>query len=105
MTPTKKKKDQGLAKPLFINKFPLGRLVSTQGALDALEEEELHKLVQRHAACDWGECCDHDRQANEDALKSGARIFSAYRSRRGEKIWVITEADRRSTCVLLPSEY
>jgi len=52
-----------------------------------------------------GDCCEEDRQANEDALKNGDRLFSVYKTAKGVKIWVITEADRSSTCVLLPEEY
>jgi len=48
---------------------------------------------------------DHDRQANDEALVSGERLLSAYKTLRGVKLWVITEADRSSTCCLLPEEY
>ncbi|TWU44914.1 hypothetical protein Q31b_00850 [Novipirellula aureliae] len=91
--------------PIILSKFPIGRLCATPGAEKTLEDYELHEMVQRHASCDWGDCCEHDRQANNNALLTGARLFSVYRNRSGEKIWVITEADRRSTTVLLPSEY
>jgi hypothetical protein len=63
------------------------------------------EFVARHVRGDWGDCDDHDRQANEDALRNGERLFSVYRTVKGEKLWVITEADRSSTCVLLPEEY
>jgi len=63
------------------------------------------EFISRHLKGDWGECCEEDRQANEDALQNGERLFSVYRTAKGAKIWVITEADRSSTCVLLPGEY
>ena len=88
-------------------KFRLGKLVSTPGALAALTEAGQSPLVfvSQHVAGNWGECDEHDRQANDDALKTGDRLFSVYRTTKGEKIWIITEADRSSTCVLLPEEY
>jgi hypothetical protein len=88
-------------------KFRLGKLVATPGALDALTEAEQTPMefISRHLKGDWGECCEEDRQANEDALQHGERLFSVYRTAKGIKIWVITEADRSSTCVLLPDEY
>jgi hypothetical protein len=92
-----------IAKP----KFNLGKLVATPGALEALTDagQTPMDFVSRHLVGDWGEPCDPDRQANEDALRDGARLFSVYRTAKGIKIWVITEADRSSTCVLLPEEY
>ena len=92
-----------IAKP----RFTLGKLVATPGALEALTEagQIPMEFVSRHVQGDWGECCEEDRQANEDSLRNGDRLFSVYRTAKGIKIWVITEADRSSTCVLLPSEY
>ena len=58
-----------------------------------------------HAAGRWGDLCDEDKAMNDDAVKLGGRVFSAYRLRDCKKIWVITEADRSSTTVLLPEEY
>jgi hypothetical protein len=88
-------------------KFQLGRLVATPGALEALEESSQSALdfVQRHQAGDWGQCDKEDAEANDVALTSGGRIFSVYKTLKGVKLWVITEADRSSTCVLLPSDY
>ena len=89
------------------SKFPLGQIVATPGALDALEKtgQTPTEFIKRHVAGDWGDLCDEDKQTNEDALTNGGRIFSAYHLNDGTKIWIITEADRSSTCVLLPSEY
>ena len=88
-------------------RFCLGRLVATPGALEALQESEETALpfLRRHAQGDWGEVCKEDRRANDRALVDGDRVLSAYRTAQGTRLWVITEADRSSTCVLLPKEY
>ncbi len=85
--------------------FELGRIVATPGALEVLDPEEPITLLQRHASGDWGEVDGHDRRANNKALKDGTRVLSSYTTSGGEKVWIITEADRSSTCILLPSEY
>ena len=87
--------------------LPLGRCVATPGAIRTLEEAGVSpaSLLIRHASGDWGELDEHDRKENEISLKSGFRILSSYSLSNGAKIWVITEADRSSTCLLLPSEY
>lgn len=88
-------------------KFSLGQPVATTGALAALEAcgQSPGDFLKRHLACDWGEVCDDDKVANDDALQHGERLLSAYRTTAGIKLWVITEADRSSTCILLPEEY
>lgn len=88
-------------------KFSLGQTVATPGALAALAESEQSPafFIDRHVTGDWGEIDADDRQANEDALLHGERLLSGYRTLKGEKIWVITEADRSSTCILRPDEY
>ena len=93
--------------PLKRSRFPLGRLVATPGALQALREsmQNAVEFLARHGSGDWGEVCEEDRQENELSLKEGFRILSAYRTKLGEKIWVITEADRSVTTILLPEEY
>ena len=90
-------------KPLFA----LGQLVATPGALAALEAsgESLLTCLERHLAGDWGDVDADDAQENELSLKHGWRLLSAYRLESGTQIWVITEADRSSTCILLPAEY
>jgi hypothetical protein len=87
--------------------FPPGRIVATPGALDALNVSgpALASLLARHLSGDWGTLDAHDRQANDAALRDGSRLLSAYMLDNGTKVWVITEGDRSSTCVLLPSEY
>lgn len=92
-----------IAKP----KFRLGQVVATPGALEALKEsgQTPFDLLSKHLAGDWGIVDAEDRQANDDALIHGERLLSAYLTRQGVKLWVITEADRSSTCLLLPEEY
>ena len=85
--------------------FPLGLVVATLGALEVLDPDEAMSLLRRHQSGDWGEVDGYDRRANNRALKDGTRVLSAYVCAGGEKVWIITEADRTSTCVLLPSEY
>lgn len=88
-------------------KFPLGRMVATPAALDALAKsgDSAQALVMRHVTGDFGTVCREDWKANEDAIANGERIFSAYVLKDETKVWVITEADRGSTCVLLPEDY
>lgn len=89
------------------NLFPLGQVVATPGFLRAVERtrEGVGIYLASHLTGDWGDCDKHDAKANDDALKNGGRIFSVYHLRDNTKIWVITEADRSSTCLLLPEEY
>jgi hypothetical protein len=89
-------------KPLF----ELGQVVATPAAIAAMEQLRIEprQLLDRHVSGDFGDIDDEDRKTNEDAIDEGCRILSAYKF--GKKaIWVITEADRNSTCILLPSEY
>src|SRR5438552_11918976 len=93
-------------------KFLLGRLAATPGALEALEAsgQEPSFFIARHASGDYGEVNDEDRQLNDEALIHGDRILSAYRTLKGVKLWVITEAaddngHRAATTILLPDEY
>lgn len=90
-----------------MGKFKFGQLVATPGALRAAEKsgDNLLKLLARHSRGDWGDVCPEDARANEDALKHGARLLSVYHLRDKTKLYIITEADRASTCVLLPEEY
>jgi hypothetical protein len=86
--------------------FPLGRVVATPGALELLKEASEDPLyyLSRHCSGDWGEVNDYDRKENELSLKHSWRILSSYSV--GEKtIWIITEADRSMTTILLPEEY
>lgn len=88
-------------------KFPLGRIVGTPAALEAMGKsgDSPHALLMRHATGDWGDLCAADKQANDDALRHAARILSAYHLTDGTKVWIITEWDRSVTTLLLPSDY
>jgi hypothetical protein len=91
-----------------VPKFALGKLVATPGALQALKEsgQPAWHFISRHMAGDWGEELPaEDRDANLQALLDGSRLLSAYRTSQGTKLWVITEADRSLTTILLPEEY
>lgn len=85
--------------------FRLGVVVATPGALEVLAPEEALMLLRRHASGDWGEVNSHDHKANQQALRTGARLLSAYTAASGERVWIITEAVRSSTTILLPEEY
>jgi hypothetical protein len=88
-------------------KFSLGQLVATPGALTALKESGQcpWDFVVKHMAGDWGFVDEEDRAANDQALIDGSRLLSAYRTARNQKLWIITEADRSVTTILLPEEY
>ncbi len=90
-----------------MGRFCLGRIVATPGAIELLGATgtEALALLRRHVSGDWGELDAHDRRANEAALRHGTRLLSSYGVGEGRKVWIITEADRSSTCLLLPSEY
>lgn len=88
-------------------KFPLGRIGSTRGAIEAIREASHHpaEFLIRHKHGDWGELDAHDRKVSERSLRLGYRLLSSYRTRSKEQLFVITEADRSSTVLLLPEEY
>jgi hypothetical protein len=88
-------------------KFPLGRVVATPGALEALERNEVGPTpyIRRHVVLDPGDLSPEDIATNARALAEGERIFSAYHLDDGTRIWVITERDRSVTTLLLPEEY
>lgn len=86
-------------------KFPLGKTVITRNALGTLHADDVRSAMRRHASGDWGECCPEDWQENELSLQQEFRILSVYRDRNGVKFWIITEADRSVTTVLLPEDY
>ena len=86
-------------------KLSLGRITATPGVLEIVSQTDLSEALACHATGDWGEVGEEDRKANDDALRDGARLLSAYRTQDGTKFWIITEADRSSTTVLLPEEY
>ena len=92
-----------MSKPLFA----LGLIVATPGALDALTAAGSNgfEYLARHAQGDWGELSAEDKRENDLSVRQGFRILSAYTLQTGVRLWIITEADRTSTCFLLPAEY
>ena len=85
-------------------KFWLGKFSMTQGAVK-LDLEDVLIALRRHHNGDWGDACAEDKEANETALQTGGRLFSVYHDRTGLKFWIITEAGRDTTTVLLPEDY
>lgn len=91
-------------------KFKLGDIIMTTGLKEMIERESLvpplivKHLLKRHATGDWGDVDDEDKQTNNDGVDNGMRLVSSY-TVSGEKVWIITEADRSSTTLLLPEEY
>ena len=88
-------------------KFPLGNLYITPGAQEAIEaaDQTFFTFVNRHQSGDWGDVPPEDAKENEFSVGKDLRILSSYQTNRNERLWVITEADRSATTVLLPSEY
>lgn len=88
-------------------RFALGRVVATPGALQALEKAEQlpAAFLDRHVNGDWGEVPEADKQENAWSVAQGFRILSAYTTSAGDRIWILTEADRSATTILLPDEY
>jgi hypothetical protein len=84
--------------------FPLGDVVITTNASNTLLAEQINDGLRRHAAGDWGDLCPEDAQQNRDALLYGSRLFSAY-GEDSTRFWIITEADRSVTTILLPQDY
>lgn len=84
--------------------FALGNVVATPGAMDAFTMQEQLECLARHAAGDWGDLCDDDKASNDAGVTQGSRLLSAY-TIRGKKLWLLTERDRSTTTLLLPSEY
>lgn len=90
---------------------PLGRLVMTPGVQSHVAQSLQLQCIRRHERGDWGDVCDEDRGANESALRYGTRLLSVYKLEddtpecAGLKLWIITEADRSATTLLLPEEY
>jgi hypothetical protein len=88
-----------------VRRVPLGATSMTANAQRTLPPLSVIVAINRHARGDWGEVCEEDRQSNEDALTHGGRLLSVYRTPEGVKFWIITEADRSVTTVLLPEDY
>lgn len=90
---------------MSFQKFSLGKLVITANAQSVLNSEDVHDAIHRHATGDWGDLDEHDKQENELAVREDFRLLSAYPDRNGTRFWLITEADRSVTTVLLPEDY
>jgi len=92
----------------FKARFPLGFIAATPGVEATLSPADIPQALARHAAGDWGDVCPEYARENALSLARGFRLYSVYifdPSRPDEKLWIITEADRSSTCVLLPADY
>ncbi len=87
--------------------FSAGQIVATPGALALLEQANKSplELLSRHFRGDWGDLCQDDKAENELSLRYGFRLMSSYQVTDTEKLWIITEADRSVTTLLLPAEY
>ena len=90
---------------MLLTKLLLGRVVATPAVLERIEHDDLIMALTRHANRDWGDVGPDDWKANDEALESDARVLSSFRARDGTRFWIITEADRSVTTVLLPEEY
>lgn len=85
--------------------FPLGQIVITANAQQVVFPDDARAALRRHASGDWGEVGEEDRASNDEALREGERLLSAYRTDSGIKFWIITEWDRSATTILLPEDY
>jgi hypothetical protein len=101
-----------ISNPPRTPRFALGQILATPGALNALAKsgQAPADFLDRHIRCDWGEVCPDDWQLNDQSLQDGSRILSAYKTLKGVKIWIITEAvdesgNRAATTLLLPDDY
>jgi hypothetical protein len=89
----------------FAVRFSLGAVAMTPAAMETLHLEDVADAIRRHGNGDWGECGPEDCRENDFALPRRLRLLSVYRDRNGTKFWIITEADRSVTTVLLPDDY
>ena len=88
-----------------VARFSLGQLVVTPNALNSLTEDEILSGILRHQSGDWGNVDKDDQKENDLSLEKGFRLFSVYHAKNGAKFWIITEANREVTTVLLPEDY
>jgi len=93
------------SEPQYVPLFALGKVFTTIGAKEEIPTTDILVALIRHCSGDWESLCEQDIEQNRLALIHGERIFSRYTSREGVRFWIITESDRSSTTVLLPSEY
>ena len=88
-----------------IKHFQIGNTVITRNAATLLTEEDISNGITRHQSGDWGDVCTEDFEVNNNSINTGRKLLSSYHSVRGVKFWIITEADRQTTKVLLPEDY
>ena len=90
-----------------VGRFALGETFITPGAEEALQiaGQTALEFLRRHMSGDWGELSDDDVKQNDLSVENGCRLLSRYETKKGERIWIITEADRSATTILLPMEY
>jgi hypothetical protein len=93
------------SRPTGPPRFPLGQVVITPSALEAVSLEDVSHLLARHQTGDWGDCDLDDAAANDWALTNDARLLSVYHTATNIRFWILTEADRSVTTVLLPDDY
>ncbi len=86
-------------------KFPLGIIVNTPGVIEEVDREDAYACLVKHETADWDDAPAEDRKENETALACGLRIWTTHRDRNNTLFWIITEADRSTTTLMLPSEY
>ncbi len=86
-------------------RVPLGRTLATPGVLNVTTQTERNIAFNRHARGDWGDVVGEDWRSNDQALQTGKRLLSVYHALNGTTFWIITEADRSATTILLPHEY
>ncbi len=101
------RQNSNTTRPNIGARFALGETFITPGAQEALDiaGQTAIQFLRRHMSSDWGEVSEDDAQQNELSLREGFRLLSAYRTVKGQKLWIITEADRSATTILLPDEY
>jgi hypothetical protein len=101
------RQNSNTTRPHLGARFALGQTFITPGAEEALQiaGQTAIEFLRRHMSCDWGELSEDDVRENELSLREGFRLLSNYRTLKGQQLWIITEADRSATTILLPSEY
>ena len=90
---------------MSVQTVPLGNVVITPNALGQLTSADIQLGLQRHQAGDWGDLGEEDWKENDNALRTGLRLLSSYRSSGGVTFWIITESDRSATTLLMPDDY
>ena len=91
--------------PVSEKRFSMGRILGTPNVLRTVWIDEIRDALYRHSNGDWGDVSQADWRSNDYAVRHGERILSAYITKEGQKFWIITEADRSATTILLPEDY